>query len=368
MKTYTGSVASFLFLLVLCSCSSASGEATVLEMRFKGDGINVPFSASSIFSSVEYVKLKGCGLIGNIECVKQWNNHYLLSGENKLRVFDENGNFLFLIDKWGRAKDEYISFHSFDVNPRNGEISVFDQTGSKMLVYDSAGEYLRSFSIDNSTDIVRSFAVMGNGHYVFYNPVRSHYSGRERAGAWMVDSVGHFLKHLVDIEEGFNYGGISMFNAYFSHPDQDVVNLMGAEDEDRIYSITGEGDVDVAYELRCDLKIPKSLRTKKILSEQDNEDSNLYAKLGFFESGGLLLLFAFNNQKTVMLAYDKQNKVEYLANRVEDYIDDLGVSFFCGSSYDRMFSFYHPGTNPDIDKKLSVTVDSNPWLVIARTN
>ena len=87
--------------------------------------------------------------------------------------------------------DSHIYLHAFDINPSNGEISIFDQSGSKMLVFDANGEYVRSFKIDDLQDVVRSFCVLANGDDVFYNPVRKPDSSI-RTGAWLVDCSGCF--------------------------------------------------------------------------------------------------------------------------------------------------------------------------------
>jgi hypothetical protein len=65
-----------------------------------------------------------------------------------LFVFDMNGKFLFKISQRGQGPGEYLSFRDFDIQT-NGDIYMFDNHGSKILIYNQTGEYLREIKSEH---------------------------------------------------------------------------------------------------------------------------------------------------------------------------------------------------------------------------
>ena len=358
----------FILGLILSSCSRETPSAQkILHMNFLGNGINTPFYASQFFK-LQYIQIKGDDdIIGEVRKIAFCDNRYFLAERNKIRVYDDDGNHLFTIDNWGRAKGEYISLHSFDVNPASGEISIFDQNGSKMLVYDREGKFTRDFAINDSLDVVRAFCVMDKGDYIFYNPIRTPGVPQIRVGAWMVDSAGCFIKQLVEVEEDFYYGALGPYDFYFSHLGDGGISLMGTEDRDLIYHITQNGETTPRYNISFDLSISNEMRRKKYLTEEEMKDVNRYNKMGHLETDNLYLLLAFNPQKTAILLYDKVNDKEYMANRPEDFVDDIGCPSYLGCAPDRILNIYYPGTDEKTDAALGVTMDDSPFIVAAFT-
>ena len=251
----------FILGLILSSCSRETPSAQkTLHMNFLGNGINTPFYASQFFK-LQYIQIKGeDDIVGDVLRMAFCDKRYYLAERNKIRVYDEDGNHLFTIDNWGRAKGEYISLHSFDVNPVSGENSIFDQNGSKMLIYNREGQFARDFAINDSLDVVRAFCAMEKGDYIFYSPLRTPGFPQIRSGAWLVDSAGRFIKQLVEIEEDFYYGGLASF--YFSHLSDGSISLMGTEDKNLIYHIARDGKVTPRYNIEFDLSISKEMRRK----------------------------------------------------------------------------------------------------------
>ena len=361
----------FLFLLVLftCSCTKELPSAQkTLYMKFIGDdGINTPFYTSQFFK-LQYIQIKGDDdIVGEVGRMAFCDNRYYLAERNKIRVYDEDGNHLFTIDNWGRAKGEYISLYSFDVNPASGEISIFDQNGSKMLIYNREGRFARDFAINDSLDVVRAFCVMEKGDYIFYSPTRAPGFPQIRSGAWMVDSAGRFIKQLVEIEEDFYYGGLCPPSFYFSHLGDGSISLMGPEDKNLIYHIAQDGKVTPRYNISFDLNISKEMRRKSYFTKEERENENHYIKMGHLETDNLYSLLAVHPQKTVILFYDKVNDKEYMANRHADMVDDIGFSSYLGCAPDRVLSMYYPGTDEKTDAALGVTMNDSPFIVAGFT-
>ena len=277
-----------LFFLVLsfgsCTKELPSAQKT-LYMKFIGDdGINTPFYTSQFFK-LQYIQIKGDDdIVGEVGRMAFCDNRYYLAERNKIRVYDEDGNHLFTVDKLGRAKGEYISLHAFDVNPANGEISIFDRDGSKLLIYNREGRFARDFPINDSLDVVRAFCVMDKGDYIFYYPARTPGFPQIRSGAWMVDSAGRFIRQLVEIEEDFYYSAVVPSSFYFSHLGDGGISLMGTEDRDLIYHITQNGETTPRYNISFDLNISKEMRRKTSFTKEDLKDENRYIKMGHLET------------------------------------------------------------------------------------
>lgn len=363
-------LALFFLMLFISSCTKELPSAQkTLHMNFRGDGINTPFYASQFFK-LQYIQLKGDDVVGGVGKMAFCDNRYYLAERNKIRVYDEDGNHLFTIDNWGRAKGEYISLHSFDVNPVSGEISIFDQNGSKMLIYNREGQFTRDFAINDSLDVVRAFCVMEKGNYIFYNPGRTPGFPQIRAGAWMVDSVGCFMRHLVEVEEDFYYGALAPYSFYFSHLGDGSISLMGTEDKNLIYHIAQDGKVTPCYNISFDLNISKEMRRKSYFTKEELQNENHYIKMGHLETDNLYVLMAYNPQKTGILFYDKVKDKEYMAtnNTTTDFVDDIGFSSYLGCAPDRFLNLYYPGTDEKTDAALGVTMNDSPFIVVGFTD
>ena len=366
MKKISLYIILLFYLSLSSSCAVQDDKVLNIEMLFKVDGYNVPFRASQIVTRSRYIALDDTVQIGAITDVRYSRNNYSVSERNRLCVFDSTGHYSFSIDACGRAENEYISLDAFDVNHRNGEISILDLIGSRILVFSGDGIFLRSFNLDTMIDLPRRICSLDDGHYIFYNPLRLADLDSLRVGAWLVDSVGRFEKELFSPDEDYRYGGYVPYQRVFNRLGDGTISLMGGEDHDYIYHITQGGECSVAYKLRCDLTIPKEYLTKQNLSKSERNDPNCYAKFALFETDSLVIVMAFNSQKTIWIYYDKRSGTEYIVDSNDDVVEENGFSALCGNcAHDRLINVYYPGTDESIDAQLGASSGSNPYLVIS---
>ncbi len=362
---------STILLFVLSLFTACSGTKDVkedagtiiLEAGFEGGGKNTPFILSEVFDSVTYLPIRSDDvLIGMIGDIRYHNHRYYIldSQQNMLYVMDETGHILNSISQKGPGPTEYITLQGFDVNPSNEEISLYDNSSKRIQVYSKEGTYLRSIQVD---DIIRDFAVLDNGEYLFYT---SDFMKGNRRGLWRADKEGRFKEQLVTIDDKFLYGGL--YPKYFRRIDDATVGLMGTEDFDRIYHITANS-MSVKYKIKTDRVIPEDLRSEPVL-DFDKHKGLVYTKNDYVETESLMSLTVTDMKKNMLVFYDKNTGIHWLVTEDSEIVDDIDMymkSQFCGNN--SFIGVLYPGfilSFAVLQKQFpDITSDSNPVLVIS---
>lgn len=175
----------FLFLsLFLLSCSS-SPQRNMIEGTAIDFGKLSSVNAADLISDESYVALETNpnSLIGNIDQIEIYDEKiYILDSRNTnaLYVFTINGKFITKLEGTGNGPGEFISPHSFWIDP-NGYIFILDRQLSRLLKFQ-----LKDLAfIDNVTlpsPAPLSFAVLPEkNRYVYYYPLRQEdfYDGKQ---------------------------------------------------------------------------------------------------------------------------------------------------------------------------------------------
>ena len=167
-----------LFLSVSCSEKQPTPNSNEIYVDFKNGSptvVNSPddlFNYSNYLDTVIYVQLEtldNC-LIGDVKDIHLVNDRLLVGADFKsVFVFDLNGKFLSKVSRIGRGPGEYGKLAWFDVNPSNNEISIYDVSSHKILVYSVDGDFIRQFTFEK---IPSDFCVLPNGNYLFPKPDR----------------------------------------------------------------------------------------------------------------------------------------------------------------------------------------------------
>lgn len=361
------SIFLFLFGCKLESSVGVSTDSLVFDIAFDNGDKTSPLSLSQIFDSVSYLPLKNDSgiIIGGIRDIKFVRNRFHIwdNKTNALYVFDNKGNYIQKIAHIGNASNEYLLIGGFDVNPKNGEITLFDYPARKIKRFSENGTFLANLSLK---DIIRDFAVLENGDYVFYTP--DYLKGKNRRGAWQTDSLGVFKKQLVSISDDFLYGGV--YPTYFRRINDSTIGLKGEEDYDYIYHITADTIV-VKYQLKVDIKIPDELKKRPILNFE-NYKGEVYTKNDYFETEKIMTIAVSNLKKRILLFYHKTDSCHWLVESEEDLVEDIKLDTWFQSSYNKAligvldcsYILFFPGLRekfPDIDES------SNPILMVAYT-
>jgi len=143
----------FLFFIpFLQSCSnSKSNNYSLDDVQIIID-IESAMLASLKFGNIQFIPLETTNdcLIGAPHKVLIKNEKIYVGDFNKamaLFVFDMHGKYIHKISRRGQGPQEYISFRDFDIN-KNGDIYMFDMFGSKIVIYDSKGEFIKNIKFD----------------------------------------------------------------------------------------------------------------------------------------------------------------------------------------------------------------------------
>lgn len=187
----------FLFLsLFLLSCSS-SPQRNLVEGTAINFGELSSINATDLISDESYIALETNpnSLIGNIDQIEIYDEKiYILDSRNTsaLYVFTINGKFITKLEGTGNGPGEFISPHSFWIDP-NGYLFILDRQLSRLLKFQ-----LKDLAfIDNITlpsPAPLSFAVMpGKDRYVYYYPLRQEdfYDGKQYI---IADKKGNVIK------------------------------------------------------------------------------------------------------------------------------------------------------------------------------
>ena len=360
----------FLCVLLL-SCSGGekpeSPNTKIIYANFGGAGENVPFKLSQVIDSVRYISIESSSVpIGHVQELKFACNRYYLADQSShtIYVVDEDGGITSHIGRLGRAENEYITLQCFDVNPANGQVSIYDGASRKMVIYAENGDFVRSFRTDRS-DVIRDFAVMADGSYLFYTP---DYAAGSHRGAWLADSNGMFISQLITIDDNFRYGGL--YPEYLYRLNDETICLMGGEDHDRIYHIIRDS-VSVPYKIDPGSSIPRSLRSESLV-DMNKYRGSIYTKSDYIETDGWMSVTLSDMMQNVLIFYDKKNDITYIIKNEDEIIND--AKLFCGfglSCYNRLISVveaYAIVDNKDLREMFpDITYDSNPVLAVFYT-
>jgi hypothetical protein len=325
------------------------------------------FNYSNYLDSVLYIPLEtseNC-LIGNVNDLHLANDMLFVEADFKsVFVFDLNGKLLSKVSKIGRGHGEYGKLAWFDVNPTNNEISIYDVTSHRILVYSVDGDFIRQFTLEH---IPRDFCVLPNGNYLFYTPdyMENHYRG-----VWQTDPDGNYINQPL-VLSGHARKDVAQ-NHYLTHISNDVVGVMGPMGFENIYHITADTS-EIAYQIKASETIPDYVLKGDFegsLFEQD-----FYQLLGYTETESLVTFYMTDMKKNMLVKYDKktgkvytnENKGNYpflpgdkviisLDPRRTDY--GVGLDFISADILMSLSQEYRNKIAPDC------TTDSNPVVFL----
>ncbi len=265
--------------------------------------VNVPIRLSDIMEAPQYIRITSKGLVGKIGDVKfQDGRFYVLDMDHSsLLVLDGEGRERFTIRKQGRAWDEYISLWSFDVHPRTGEISIYDQAGRKIVVFSPEGKYLRTVSVPvDGYGVFRDLAVTMQGSYLLYAP-DPH--GKRKFGLFEMDASGKMRRQLVCPERDFRQCVLRQPLTYFSRLSDGSLRLMGEADRDEDYTFSAKGELFVPYRFVYDVRL--SAKTRRSEYPATGADETYHQVTNSIETDRWILFLLFFRNRSHYMVYHK---------------------------------------------------------------
>ena len=125
-------------------------------------------------------------------CIR-YNSGYLYvldSGNNRIMKYDDGGNFITQIGRFGRGPGELINPRSFAVH-KDGTIFVLNMGNSRVEIYDSLGNYINSFGFVNR--------IFSQNHQLEIDKLKHIYIPSELNSKKLLsvfDSKGHKIKEF----------------------------------------------------------------------------------------------------------------------------------------------------------------------------
>lgn len=364
---------AFALMLVLLAVGCKGNKKVCYDCLHE---INVPILeddpteyplVSRLFGSIDTIYLENSGpdsYVQSVDDVKFKGDTIIVRSNETLFFFNRQGEYLGRFCRQGNGSGNYRTIARFDIQPSTGELIIFDNQSSALVIYGFDGTYHRKVPM---ADYVTDFAVLPNGDFLLTNPI--HYRGKEyRRGLWQVDAQGRFKKQIVTYDENFLH--VSINNPYLNHISPDVIGFMGVEDNDLFYHLADDS-LSVNCRMTTDIVIPDDLKNNsKVFINPQME----YTKCGYLETERFLYFVATNyGANLVMVLVNKDDWSFYRMYPYSDIFNYNAVNVeqfpFLVSCYNgTMVGFFDAGMvfQEERFQKMfpRMTEDSNPVLIL----
>lgn len=147
-------------------------------------------SLSDIADEISYIPLDNSfpiGMVFNYEILN--NSIYLSAKEVGILAFRRDGKFIRQIGSIGRGPGEYTYYMDFTFDDEKGTVYVED-SGNKIKVYSKAGEFMRSFSLQEYGEIID--AINFNDSRIFVSYILRTYESKY--DYTIHDTLGQLIK------------------------------------------------------------------------------------------------------------------------------------------------------------------------------
>lgn len=196
-----------MLLMTSCNQQIINRDSTVCKIDLKK---TISPSFYDYFSRVEMIPLETSenSLIKYVgERIYHDSKYYILDTfQKKILVFDENGNFLYDINKYGNGPGEYTELYSFYFNPFTGDLDLLSPMGG-ILRYDSLGQnFKEKIPLPLTVPAVHQFIALDKDTYLLFSD--------SREGNKMV--VYNIVQRKI-ISELYNLPKFLLFNTFYHH-------------------------------------------------------------------------------------------------------------------------------------------------------
>ncbi|MDR1097536.1 MAG: 6-bladed beta-propeller [Tannerella sp.] len=341
---------SILSILMMQSC--VNQEASNDVFKDVPIVINIDTVKSNPLNSLKFSHIRYIPLETDEECLIGFANKILIRDSRiyvadfhkamALFVFDMNGKFLFKIARRGQGVGEYVSFRDFDIQT-NGDLYMFDQHRKKILIYNSAGEYLREIYSDF---YFSKFCLVNNRMYWSELIER----GNTFANLVAYDMTDKRTEFILKDEKFLHNEGIINFSDYNFYYSPDNTVYYSPKFSEIIYSI-GENGVYPAIGVK-NLKIPPKHIIDGWLQENDIfkrsgliKNSKYFIENAYiYETDKYITFACVKDVLPDVLLYNKCSK-SVRSSWISDYFYGVGIDRIKGSTGKEFFGVI--AFNPD---------------------
>jgi len=151
MKQLFITVNFILCVLCLISCNKQKGKSDFVSISIDIDNSKkIDLRDSSIVRLLP-LEITDSSLLGEIQSVEILENKILVYSNSSVITFDQNGKFVFDINRKGQGPGEYSRITSFFVNQK--KIFLFDDISQKLLVYDDSGKFISAINRGHKDEV-----------------------------------------------------------------------------------------------------------------------------------------------------------------------------------------------------------------------
>lgn len=220
MKTQTGLLIAFIFVLISCNTQNSDKHGSFADQPYiidleKGIGNIESVQLSTIGKTLEYIPLEtdtAC-LLRSIENAAIGDSFVFVTDGTKLFQFDKKGEFLRQIGSAGRGPGEYSRIADFIIDENRREVYVL--SSRKVLTYGYDGQFKKEFT----TDFPSSQFIMRDGNSFVFHPFNLPMGTSEPVYSWyFIDKSGIVQMKLVNTLKRVNkavivpYSPLYMYN------------------------------------------------------------------------------------------------------------------------------------------------------------
>lgn len=350
-----------------------TASAEVMEIELKD--MERQLIDSSLVKSVTYIPLETTAesLIGEVDKLLYKNGQYFVidkSTSKSIFVFNEEGKYLYKINKLGHGSGEYIHPLDVDVDDQ-GNVYVWDISGGKLIRYADKGTTFREKASDIS---FIDFAVLDN--QFVYN--RVYTNGNVNSSIIIEDSLNGRKSDFFPLREILDEISVPGYSQRLFSSDNSILYYHRFSKD--IYKIDGNGLNKYAV-LKTDL-LPT---VEFVKASMDNsmkylEDRKFIKDIGYMYENNNILVMNIDQNAGYNLIVSKRSGQKIFC-RTLGGSEVIGVNYFYGVKgnaflsvllpsqikEDHTISLLKESKISEKDKKLLLSLDENqnPVIVIS---
>jgi hypothetical protein len=207
---------------------------------------------SEIFLDIEYIPLESVDkhLIGSVSQLIVYKDRFYIFDERHTQsvfCFQQDGKFLFELNKKGQGPGEYIELTNISIDYNNEHLLLYCGSTAQILVFDLDGNYIKSHR--NKDIVAHEFSYTGNGYVAFYGGYTSNSAHRKNGmtpNLLIIHTDDYKVQHTdIFFPSEIKSSAVIENVKHFSSCHNGTVSLL-VEYNDTVYHIS-EGRVKRAY-------------------------------------------------------------------------------------------------------------------------
>ncbi len=231
MKIFTIIAYITVVLTILCSCSEKQDTNSYLITNFsqsETENLKISELLGTDFRIINLNEAQGYS-IGRInKVVKRANNFFILSDDKTIFQFDDDGNFISILDKKGGGPGEYNRIEDFDIYEENGELVIWLADFSQIKIY----KFNRNWQLSNAIKlpfVINKFIQLKNNQILLM-------TGQNPNSLTLINNDGNIIKEFLNKEIPF----LTLKPVQFVKIDSSIIFPLGMSNSFVNYNCTNQ--------------------------------------------------------------------------------------------------------------------------------